>query len=178
MKPVTDSIDEAIRDAIERLEVALERRRDFGTSTNRSVTTSSHGLRCSTEEGNWRVPTDLPAALGGGATAPTPGALVRAALGACMAMSYRLRAARHDIELTAIAVTVETDSELVGMLSCGSDVPPGFTGVRYHVEVESPAPTDVVERLLDEADRLSPILDVFVRANDVSRTVAIRQAAA
>ena len=95
-----------------------------------------------------------------------------------MAMSYRLRAARHGIALTAITVTVETDSELVGMLSCVRDVPAGFTAVRYHVEVESPAPTEVVERLLDEADRLSPILDVFVRANDVNRTVEIRQAAA
>ena len=178
MRAMTDSIDEPIRNAIERLEVAVERRSGFGAGTNRSVTTCSEGLQCSTEEGDWRVPTDLPAALGGRATAPTPGALVRAALGACMAMSYRMRAVRHGIEVTSITVTVETDSELVGMLSCGSDVPPGFIGVRYHVEVESPAPTDVVEGLLDEADRLSPILDVFVRANDVRRTVEIRETAA
>ena len=174
----SDSIDGTIREALSRLEMALERKRGFGACSNRSVTTCPEDLRCSTEEGGWGVTTDLPAALGGAETAPTPGALVRAALGSCMAMSYRLRAARHGIALTAITVTVETDSELVGMLSCVRDVPAGFTAVRYHVEVESPAPTEVVERLLDEADRLSPILDVFVRANDVNRTVEIRQAAA
>jgi uncharacterized OsmC-like protein len=178
METVRGGTNGTIRDALARLDAALERKRGFGACTNRSVTTCPEDLRCSTEEGDWGVTTDLPTALGGGATAPTPGALVRAALGSCMAMSYRLRAARHGIAMTAITVTVETDSELVGMLSGACEVPPGFTAVRYHVEVESPAPTHVVEQLLDEADRLSPILDVFVRANDVERTVEIRQAAA
>lgn len=176
MKTVSDSIDETIRDSLERLEAAVERKPGFGAGTHRSVTRCPDGLHCNTEEGDWRLTTDLPEGFGGGATAPTPGTLVRAALGGCMAMSYRLRAARNGIEVKAITVVIETDSELTGMVSCGSDAPPGFTAVRYHVEVESPAPTDVVERLLDEADRLSPLLDVFLRSNDVTRTVEIRHA--
>jgi uncharacterized OsmC-like protein len=138
------------------------------------VTRSETGLRCVTDEGgDWCIATDLSPALGGTESAPNPGALVRAALGSCMAMSYRLRAAKHGIELTSVRVTVETDYELEGMLSCESAAPPGFGAVRYHVEIESPAGSDEVRAVLDEGDRLSPILDVFVRANEVSRTVSI-----
>ena len=45
------------------------------------MTTLTDGLRCTTEEGPWRIDADLPDRLGGDATAPTPSVLLRAALG-------------------------------------------------------------------------------------------------
>jgi uncharacterized OsmC-like protein len=98
---------------------------------------------------------------------------MRAALGSCMAMSYRLRAARHGIELRSIRVTVEADSELAGMLSCDASAPPGYTEIRYHVDVESSAPPDEVMRIIDEGDRLSPLLDVLTRTNATRRSTSI-----
>ena len=160
--------------AIERLESAVARRPGFGVGTSRSVTTSIDGIRCSTAEGSWCTDTDLPAALGGTGSAPTPSVLLRAALGSCMAMSYALRAAKHRIELSSIRVTVETDSEIAGMLLVDSEAPAGFTGTRYHVEIESPAAHDEVLRVIDEGDRLSPLLDVFTRVNAMQRTTSIR----
>lgn len=165
---------DAIATAVERLEQAVMRRPGFGVTTHHAVTTSLDGLRCATREGAWTTLTDLPGALGGGGSAPTPGALVRAALGSCMAMSYRLRAARHAVELRAVRVTVEADAAIAGMLLGDADAPPGFSEVRYHVEVESDAPPDVVRRVLDEGDRLSPLLDVLTRATAVRRTTSIR----
>lgn len=163
-----------IATAVARLEQAVSRRPDIGVTTHRAVTVAAEGLRCTTEEGPWTIPADLPEALGGSRSAPTPGTLVRAAVGSCMAMSYRLRAARHGIELRSVRVTVEADAALVGMLLCDADEPPGFSEVRYHVEVESDAPAADVRRVLDEGDRLSPLLDVLARANVVRRTVSIR----
>lgn len=164
-----------IASALERLESALLRRSDFGVGTARSVTTLTAGLRCSTEERSWITDSDLAPALGGEGSAPSPGTLLRAAFGSCVAMSYRLRAARHQIELTSIRVTVEADSEIAGMLVPGAACPPGYSELRYHVEVESPAAHDDVLRVLDEGDRLGPLLDVFTRAQTVRRTVAIRR---
>lgn len=163
-----------IASAIERLETAVERRSGFGVGTSRSVTLWKDGLNCSTKEGSWCVDSDLPGALGGSGSAPTPGVLLRAALGSCMAMSYVLRAAKHGVALTALRVTVEADSEIAGMLSCDATAPPGYTEIRYHVEIESPAPPDDVARVIDEGDRLSPLLDVFSRANTMRRTTSIR----
>jgi len=159
--------------ALERLEAAIDRRPGLSDRTSRAVTTSVDGLRCSTEEGSWVTPADLPGTLGGDESAPPPAVLLRAALGSCMAMSYRLRAAKHGIELTSVQVTVEADSELIGMLSCDAAAPPGFTEIRYHVEIESPAPVASVRRVLDEGDRLSPILDALDRANSLRRTTSV-----
>lgn len=163
-----------IASAIDRLESILASRSDFGGATNRSVTTMTAGLRCSTEEGTWVHDSDLPESLGGTGAAPTPGVLVRVALGSCLAMGYKLRAAKHGVELTSIRVTVEADSELAGMLVPDASAPPGYTELRYHVEVESPAPPADVQRVIEEGDRLSPLLDVFSRANAMRRTMSIR----
>jgi uncharacterized OsmC-like protein len=159
--------------AIERLEAAVMRRPGFGVGTNRSVTTLHDGLHCSTDEGSWSIEADLSPGLGGSGSAPTPGVLLRAALGSCMAMTYRLRAARRGVELTSVRVTVEADSELAGMLFCESSAPPGYSEVRYHVEVESDEDPERVLAILDEGDRLSPLLDVFSRAHSIRRTTDI-----
>ena len=89
-------------------------------------------------------------------------------------MCYQLRAAEHGVELTSVRVTVETDSELRGMLQCDAAAPPGFTEIRYRVEIESPARPSEVERIVDLADRLSPVLDTLTRTNQARRTLSIR----
>lgn len=166
-----------IAGAIGRLEHAVEQRPGFGVGTSVSVTTMTDGLRCATEEGEFCTRSDLTRALGGEGSEPTPSVLMRAALGSCIAMSYRLRAARHGIELGSVRVTIEADSEIAGMLSCDASAPPGYTELRYHVDVESPASPDDVMRIIDEGDRLSPLLDVFTRANLAHRTTSIRPGA-
>jgi uncharacterized OsmC-like protein len=161
--------------ALHRLNGTLARRPDFGHHTGSSVTTLAEGLRCETEVGGWTIASDLRPAFGGHGSAPTPTTLLSAALGACLAMGYQLRAAEHGIVLTSVRVTVEADSELGGMLRCDAAAPPGFTEIRYRVELESPAATSDLERIVDLADRLSPVLDALTRVNRVHRTIAINE---
>lgn len=163
-----------IAGAVARLEHLLDRRPGFGRGMSTSVTTVTDGLRCTTEEGPWHLESDMSPAFGGDASAPSPGALLRASLGSCLAMGYRLRAARRGVELTLVRVTVEADAELAGMLDADSPAPPGWTEFRYHVEVASPAPANEVQRVLDDGDRLSPLLDALARSNRMRRTTEIR----
>jgi uncharacterized OsmC-like protein len=164
--------------ALQRLNGTLARRPGYGQHTGSSVTTLVGGLRCSTEVAGWTIVSDLQPAFGGERSAPTPTVLLSSALGACLAMGYQLRAAEHGIELTSVRVTVETDSDVGGMLRCDAPAPPGFTEIRYRVELESPASTSDLERIVDLADRLSPVLDALTRANRVQRTVSINEQAA
>ncbi|MEM9713037.1 MAG: OsmC family protein [Actinomycetota bacterium] len=169
-----ESESERIRRAVVRLERAFRTRTAFGRSTDTSTTTVEGGLRCVSEEAGVSFHTDLPAGLGGGASAPPPGALLRAALGSCLAMGYRLRAARSGVELRRIRVTIETDSQLAGMLpSSDSTARPGFDEIRYHVELETDAPTDLVDELVRQGDDLSPVLDVVAHPNRLHRTVSV-----
>ncbi len=171
-----DAHHRRIAPALERLR-ALSGRPGFGHSTKTSASTLVGDLRCETTEGASLIESDLPTALGGDDSAPTPSALIRAALGACLAMGYRLRAAELGIELTTVRVTVESESELRGMLDAAADVPPGLTALRYHVEIDSPAAQRDVVRVIELGDRLSPVLDMLTRPLDIERSVAIRPGA-
>ena len=165
--------DLRIAAAVTRLEAAVERRIGFGRATNTASITLVDGLRCRSEEGAWSIDSDLPTGLGGSGSAPTPGVLLRAALGSCLAMGYRLRAARRCIPVRSIRVTVESDSEIDGMLRTTSTAPPGFTTIRYHVELDTSAPAEEIEAMVDEADQLSPMLDAVGRANRLRRSLSI-----
>jgi uncharacterized OsmC-like protein len=170
--------DLRIADALTRLEAAVERRPEFGRATNTATVTLLDGLRCSSREGPWSIETDLPAGLGGSGSAPTPGVLLRAALGSCLAMGYRLRAARRGIPVRSIQVAVESDSKVDGMLRTTSPARPGFTALRYHVVLDTSAPAEGIEALVEEADQLSPILDAVGRSNGVLRSLSIVDGAA
>jgi hypothetical protein len=87
-------------------------------------------------------------------------------------MGYVLDAARAGLRIDAIEVQVEADYD-DGALYGVSANPPGYLDVRYTVTLETDAPESVITRFLDEADAHSPYLDVFRRAQPVSRTVRI-----
>lgn len=161
--------DQGIARAVTDLEARVRRRPGFGRSIATSTTTLVEGLRCVSHDSGHRIETDLTAALGGQATGPTPSALLRAALGSCLVMGYRLRAAQRGIPLESVLVEVETESVVGGMLDPDSAFPPGFVEVRYRVEMDGPAPAGEVERLIEDSDRLSPVLDAVARANRVTR---------
>jgi uncharacterized OsmC-like protein len=159
--------------ALARLHDAVAARPAFGHHTARSTVSLGDGLQCVSVEQSWLIASDLPPALGGERRAPTPSQLVQAALGACLAMGYQLRAAECAIELTAVRVTIESDAELRAMLRRDTAVPPGFTTIRYHVEIESPAAPDEIEALVEAADHLSPVLADLTRPLTVERTVSV-----
>ncbi len=170
-----DDSRQVIRTALKRLDSAVERNPQFGVSTDRSIVTMDAGLRCSIEEGSWRLEADLSESIGGTGSAPTPGVYGRAALGSCLAMGYQLAAARLNVELTSVRVEIEADSELAGMLSRSSAAQPGYRAVRYHVVIESSAEAAAVQAVIDQADQLSPYRDVFASATPLQRTISINR---
>ena len=177
MDPIVDTPERfgnQIADALGLLEDVVQHQPELLRETYRSVTTLVDGLQCETQEDSWRVTSDMPATLGGGSAGPTPGMLGRAALGTCLTMGYQLHAARLGVELTSLAVTVEADSDGGAMLSLNSEARPGYSGVRYHVDIVSPAPDELVLRVLDEGDLLSPYRDIFSNQTPLERTASIR----
>lgn len=166
-------LDTPIAAALTRLRAAVANRAGFGRGSATSVTDLNGVVRAEAHEKEWTINAELGQAFGGTGSAPNPGALVRAGLGGCLAIGYQLHAAELGIELTGVRVTVESESDVRGMLDPDADVPPGPIALRYHVEIDSPARPDELARLVDHADRLSPVLDMLTRAQHVERTVAI-----
>src|SRR4051794_17759073 len=79
---------------------------------NAAVATVVDGLRVSvTGDRGEAVATDMPNGIGGGASAPTPGWLLRAATASCVATFIALTAADRGVSVPSISVTIDSESD-------------------------------------------------------------------
>ena len=163
---------EKIKQAIERSVKALSLKPSLGQGTGISKTRIKNGLTCEIQEGNWKFFADMPESVGGNAMGPTPGVYGRAALGSCLAIGYMLQAAKMGIAIDLLEVEVQADYD-DGALLGTVHTDPGYSEVRYTVSIESDATQDDIMKLLDEADKHSPYLDVFSRGQNCKRMLHI-----
>ena len=163
---------EKIKLAVERSTKALSLKPSLGLGTGVSKTRIKNGLTCEVEEGNWKLVSDMPESIGGNAQGPTPGVYGRAALGSCLAIGYMMMAAKMNIPISLLEVEVQADYD-DGALLGTSNVAPGYSEIRYTVNIESDAPEEDVLRMINDADIHSPYLDVFTRGQHCKRDVRI-----
>ena len=161
-----------IKTAIERSTKAISLKPSLGFGTGVSKARIVNGLHCEITEGNWKLEADMPEGVGGHAKAPTPGVYGRAALGSCLAIGYMMRAAVMQIPIRSLEVEVQADYD-DGALLGTSDAAPGYSEIRYTINIETDAPEEDILKMLDEADQHSPYLDVFTRAQTCIRKLHI-----
>jgi uncharacterized OsmC-like protein len=156
----------AIRDSILNVRAALASKPDAGPAPDRpAVAVIEDSLRCRADGGDgWSVVTDMPAAVGGSGTAPTPGWLIRAALASCAATTIAMRAAELEIHLTRLEVTAESETDMRGLLGAGEGVDPGPASGRLRVRLAADADEQRLEELVEWADSHSPVGDCVRRA--------------
>lgn len=164
---------EKIGSAFRRVAGALAKRPAFGQGTGVSRARIRDGLTCEVSEGNWTFTADMPEQAGGNGAGPTPGVYGRAALGSCLAIGYMMRAAAMGVPIASLEVEIHADFDDGALFGTAPGVPPGYLSVRYIITIESHAAEERIMELLDEADRHSPYLDVFSRAQNCYREVKI-----
>lgn len=156
-----------IKESILSVRTALASKPDAGPAPDRpAVAVIEDGLRARVEGGDgWAVVTDMPAAVGGGATAPSPAWLIRAALASCTATAIAMRAAELEIALTQLEVTAESETDMRGLLAAGNGVDPGPATVRMRVGLASDGEDEQrLDELVRWADSHSPVCDALRRA--------------
>jgi uncharacterized OsmC-like protein len=149
-----------IGEAIERLSVAISADPSKARAKNAPATARlADGLRCElTGPYNERLVTDMPPAMGGAAAGPNPGWLLRGAIASCTATVIAMRAAKLGVALSSLEVTVETDSDLRGILGLDGDISAGHGPVRMKVKIGAPAESsDALRAIVAWADAHSPV---------------------
>jgi uncharacterized OsmC-like protein len=166
--------DEKLKLAFTRISRTLSQRPAFGLGTGISKASVKNGLTCEIREGDWTLTADMPEQAGGNAAGPTPGVYGRAALGSCLAIGYMMRAAIMGIPVAGLEIEIQADFDDGALFgTAAADIPPGYLEIRYSVTVDSDAPEEAIMQMLDEADKHSPYLDVFSRAQTCRRQVNI-----
>lgn len=163
---------ERTRDAFVRIRQMLQLKPERGRRTVTTQVEMGPRLTCVVRDGPWTVPVDMAVNTGGDGSAPDPGVYARAAIGACVAIAYRLWAAAEGIALRDVTVEVQADNDAAGLFGA-ADVRPSYRAMRLLVSVTSDANEAAVLRVLEQAEAHSPYLDLFRHGVpvDVTRTV-------
>ena len=114
--------------------------------------------------------TDWPPDAGGDDSGPTPGELVLAALGACVASTYATKAASAGVDIDELEVTLAAPVDFRGLLEV-APVRPGLAGVRATIAVRSEADDVALEALAEAVRRTSPVYDTLANPVPIELSV-------
>jgi uncharacterized OsmC-like protein len=133
------------------------------------------GLRCrATGDNGEIVVTDMPDAVGGGGSAPSPGWLSRAALATCDATRIALHAAHEGVALDTLQVTVDSVSDDRGLFGLDDAVIAGPLSVRTHVTIGAAGiAEEVLREIVAFALAHSPVADACRRATPTKVEIEI-----
>jgi uncharacterized OsmC-like protein len=157
-----ESIRTATQGAIEYL---TEHPDDARATDTYATATIEDGLRCVVRGPDGaETHTDMVPSVGGKNTAPSPGWLARAATASCVAALITMKAALEGVELGALEVTVDSESNDLGILGIDDAVPAGPLTVSVRVSLGS-TDGDVAKlrEIVEWADVHCPVTDLTRR---------------
>ena len=166
--------DHLIRDAIESLIGHLTAHPETCRKKEQATAVLNEGLCCRvTAPDGTEIGTDMPVAIGGAGSAPSPGWFFRAGVAACNGTVIAMRAARMGITLNKLEVTVGSESDRRGLLGLDDVVPgPLRMCIRVDVTAEGADPEHLREIVHWAVDH-SPMTDAIRRALDLNVDVAV-----
>ena len=151
--------NEAVREALERTSASIAADPAKARSKNAPATACLiDGLRCEiTGPHGEKLATDMPPAMGGTASGPNPGWLLRSALASCTATVIAMRSARLGVALETLEVTAESDSDNRGVLGLDDGVSARLSAVRLRVRIRGDAAPEALREIVAWADAHSPV---------------------
>jgi uncharacterized OsmC-like protein len=149
-----------LKELFQRTARAMARRPALARASSRTHARLVAGLACdvSQGEGGRVLRTDQSVSGGGAGEGPHPGQLMGASLAADLAMGYRLWAARLDVPIDAVDVDVVCEWDVRGQMDLAPAVAIGWDLILFDVTLASAAAEADVRRVVETADRLSPML--------------------
>ena len=157
----------SIRDAVANASAYLTEHPDEARYRDSAATARiTAGLVTSvTGPGGEALTTDMPAGIGGTATAASPGWYLRAATAACVASLIAIRAASQGLTIGPIEVTVDSESDDRGILGLDPSIPAGALSTKVIASVGgSDLGAAATRDLVDWAVAHCPVTDTIARA--------------
>jgi uncharacterized OsmC-like protein len=160
----------SVREALESISAAISSDPTKVRAKNAPATARlMQGLQCEVKgPHNERLVTDMPPAIGGGASGPSPGWLLRGALASCTATAIAMRAAMLGVTLTDLEVTAESESDNRGMLGMDERVSAGLGKVRLRVRIVGNAAPEDLKQIVAWADAHSVVGCTIKQATECS----------
>lgn len=149
-----------IRESLTKLAETLSKNPEKARVKNIPATALlEHGLRCRvTGPGGEIIHTDMPAGMGGDASAPNPAWFMRAALASCNATRIAMQAAEQGINLTNLEVSVSSETDSRGLLGLDENVSAAMRPLHVQVKISAAdASAEDLKKLVEWACSHSPV---------------------
>lgn len=118
--------------------------------------------------------TDMPRGVGGLAEHPTPGWLFRAAVASCVASTVAMETAREGIELNALDVEVDSESDDRGILGMDANAPAGPSSMSIRITaVAAGVDPERLREVVTAGAARCPVCDATKRPVDVNVEIGI-----
>lgn len=133
------------------------------------------GLTCRIIDPEGReIRSDMPASIGGGESAPSPGWLFRAATASCVATLVALRAAQTGISLSKTEIQVDSESNDYGILDLDDSTPAAPLNMRVHAKLRGQGTNkEDLHQLVAWAVEHCPVSDAVQRSVSLHTEVDI-----
>lgn len=118
-------------------------------------------VTCKVETGRGLAVAGIHQKAGGSGRELCSGDMLLEALIACAGVSMRAAAAVLDIPMRSATISAEGDVDLRGTLGVSEHVPVGFSDIRLRFEVETDAPQQDIDRLLELTHRYCVIFQTL-----------------
>jgi uncharacterized OsmC-like protein len=116
------------------------------------------GVSCSVTTGKALVEAGLHSATGGTGLQACSGDMLLQALVACAGVTLSAVATAIEIPLNGGTIRAEGDLDFRGTLGVSKDAPVGFQEIRLVINLDSSAPPEKLEKLLDLTERYCVVL--------------------
>ena len=130
-------------------------------------------VTCKVETGRGLATAGIHPKCGGSGLDLCSGDMLLEALVACAGVSLKAAATMLDVELKSATVSAEGDVDLRGTLGVAEDVPVGFKEIRLRFDIESDAPPQKRDELLQLVERYCVIFNTL--QNSPRTDVAMEQ---
>ena len=141
--------------------------------TYKAQTKWIEGFKSETEIRKFKVEIDEPLELKGTNTASNPVEMILAALGGCVAVTYRAYARKFRIEIEDLVINLEGDTVHGGWTDEKGKERSGFKQIRYEVQIKTKAPQEKVNQLHKLVEKKCSVSDMLVNPLEVKGIVNI-----
>ncbi len=111
---------------------------------------------------------DDPQILLGNDNGANPVEYLLAGLAGCITTSLVAYASAKGIKIDSIESTLEGDIDLQGLFQLDENVNPGYQGINISFKIESDAPEETLQELIELAKKVSPVVNTISRPTPVN----------
>lgn len=129
------------------------------------------GVTCSIQTGRALVEAGLHPASGGAGMSVCSGDMLLEALVACAGVTLNSVATSMEVPIERGTVHAEGDLDFRGTMAVSKDAPVGFTAIRLRFDLESSAPREQLDRLVELTKRYCVVYQTLVDPPQIDVTV-------